>query len=73
MLSSSINNKIILTNIILLVYKIIAGILRLKKKIKKKIITHYNRILKFIKPDKIHILYKGQIIKSGSKNLALKI
>ncbi|MGX7592594.1 Fe-S cluster assembly ATPase SufC [Candidatus Karelsulcia muelleri] len=55
--------------------KIIAnGILRLKKKKSSiLIITHYNRILKFIKPDKIHILYKGQIIKSGSKNLALKI
>ncbi|MGX7590181.1 Fe-S cluster assembly ATPase SufC [Candidatus Karelsulcia muelleri] len=55
--------------------KIIAnGILRLKKKKASiLIITHYNRMLKFIKPDKIHILYKGQIIKSGSKNLALKI
>ncbi|MGX7591040.1 Fe-S cluster assembly ATPase SufC [Candidatus Karelsulcia muelleri] len=55
--------------------KIIAnGILRLKKKKSSLlIITHYNRMLKFIKPDKIHILYKGQIIKSGSKNLALKI
>ncbi|MGX7592316.1 Fe-S cluster assembly ATPase SufC [Candidatus Karelsulcia muelleri] len=50
------------------------GILRLKnKKTSILIITHYNRILKFIKPDKIHILYKGKIIKSGTKNLARKI
>ncbi|MGX7590470.1 Fe-S cluster assembly ATPase SufC [Candidatus Karelsulcia muelleri] len=55
--------------------KIIAnGILKLKKKKSSLlIITHYNRILKLIIPDKIHILYKGQIIKSGSKNLARKI
>ncbi|MGX7590039.1 Fe-S cluster assembly ATPase SufC [Candidatus Karelsulcia muelleri] len=55
--------------------KIIAtGILKLKqKKSSILIITHYNRILKLIIPDKIHILYKGKIIKSGSKNLAQKI
>ncbi|WDR79075.1 Fe-S cluster assembly ATPase SufC [Candidatus Karelsulcia muelleri] len=55
--------------------KIIAtGILKLKKKKSSiLIITHYNRILKLIIPDKIHILYKGKIIKSGSKNLARKI
>ncbi|MGX7591324.1 Fe-S cluster assembly ATPase SufC [Candidatus Karelsulcia muelleri] len=55
--------------------KIIAnGILKLKNnKSSLLIITHYNRILKLIRPDQIHILYKGQIIKSGSKNLALKI
>ncbi|WDI79614.1 Fe-S cluster assembly ATPase SufC [Candidatus Karelsulcia muelleri] len=55
--------------------KIIAtGILKLKKKKSSiLIITHYNRSLKLIIPDKIHILYKGKIIKSGSKNLARKI
>ncbi|MGX7593003.1 Fe-S cluster assembly ATPase SufC [Candidatus Karelsulcia muelleri] len=55
--------------------KIIAtGILKLKKKKSSiLIITHYNRILKLIIPDKIHILYKGKIIQSGSKNLALKL
>ncbi|WP_367670564.1 Fe-S cluster assembly ATPase SufC [Sodalis-like secondary symbiont of Drepanosiphum platanoidis] len=33
------------------------------------IITHYKRILDYIKPDKIHILYKGRIIKSGDLKL----
>jgi Fe-S cluster assembly ATP-binding protein len=37
------------------------------------IITHYERILKYIKPDFVHIIHKGKIIKSGSFKLALKI
>ncbi|MGX7592726.1 Fe-S cluster assembly ATPase SufC [Candidatus Karelsulcia muelleri] len=55
--------------------KIIAhGILKLKNKQSSiLIITHYNRILQLIRPDQIHILYKGQIIKSGSKHLALQL
>ena len=37
------------------------------------IITHYPRILKYLKPDYVHILKDGQIIKSGDINLALDI
>ncbi len=34
------------------------------------IITHYNRLLKYIKPDFIHVMVKGKIIKSGDHTLA---
>lgn len=34
------------------------------------IITHYTRILKYIEPDKVHIMQDGVIIKSGDKSLA---
>ena len=34
------------------------------------IITHYQRILDYIKPDKIHIMVNGKIVKSGGKELA---
>ncbi|MBX7147305.1 MAG: Fe-S cluster assembly ATPase SufC [Alphaproteobacteria bacterium] len=37
------------------------------------VITHYQRLLDYIIPDKIHILADGQIIKSGDKNLALAL
>jgi Fe-S cluster assembly ATP-binding protein len=37
------------------------------------LITHYQRILNYIKPDFVHVLYKGKIIKSGDKSLALQI
>lgn len=37
------------------------------------IITHYPRILKYIEPDFIHVLYNGKIIKSGDKSLAFKL
>lgn len=37
------------------------------------IITHYQRLLEYITPNYVHILYKGKIIKSGNKNLALEI
>ena len=33
------------------------------------IITHYQRLLNFIKPDFIHVLSAGKIIKTGSKEL----
>lgn len=33
------------------------------------VITHYQRILKFLKPDKVHIIYQGKIIKSGGHEL----
>lgn len=34
------------------------------------VITHYQRLLDYIVPDSVHVLYKGQIIKSGDKELA---
>lgn len=37
------------------------------------IITHYYRILKYIVPDFVHVLYQGKIVKSGGKKLALDI
>lgn len=37
------------------------------------VITHYQRLLDYIVPDFVHVLYKGRIIKSGDKSLALKL
>ena len=37
------------------------------------VITHYQRLLDYIVPDVIHVLYKGQIIKTAGKDLALEI
>ncbi|MCV2506287.1 MAG: Fe-S cluster assembly ATPase SufC [Candidatus Lightella neohaematopini] len=37
------------------------------------IITHYQRILRYIEPDKVHILYNGCIIKSGNKFIVEKL
>lgn len=37
------------------------------------IITHYERILEYIKPDYVHVLYKGCIVKSGKLELVKKI
>ena len=35
------------------------------------VITHYQRLLEYIVPDFVHILYKGRIVKTGDKELAL--
>ena len=37
------------------------------------LVTHYQRLLDYIVPNYIHVLYKGKIIKSGEKELALKL
>ena len=37
------------------------------------VITHYQRLLDYIKPDIVHVLYQGQIIKSGGPELALEL
>ena len=37
------------------------------------VITHYQRLLDFIVPDFVHVLYNGKIIKSGGKELALEL
>ena len=37
------------------------------------VITHYQRLLKYIEPDFVHVLINGQIMKSGEKDLALEL
>lgn len=37
------------------------------------LITHYQRILRYLKPDKVHIMMEGKIVKSGGAELAEKI
>lgn len=37
------------------------------------VITHYQRLLDYIKPDIVHVLYNGQIIKTGGPDLALEL
>ncbi len=37
------------------------------------VITHYQRLLEHIVPDTVHVLYKGQIIRTGGKELALEL
>jgi len=50
------------------------GINQLKKKENAIIlVTHYQRILNYVTPDFVHILYDGQIIRSGDKNLAIEV
>lgn len=50
------------------------GVNKLKsKKNAVLLITHYQRLLDYIVPDYVHVLYKGKIVKSGDKNLALEL
>ncbi|HWY98906.1 MAG TPA: Fe-S cluster assembly ATPase SufC [Bacteroidia bacterium] len=37
------------------------------------VITHYQRLLEYIIPDFVHVLYNGQIVKSGTRELALEL
>ncbi len=37
------------------------------------VVTHYQRLLDYIVPDFVHVLYKGRIVKSGKKELALEL
>ncbi|MTI30908.1 Fe-S cluster assembly ATPase SufC [Xanthovirga aplysinae] len=37
------------------------------------VVTHYQRLLDYIVPDFVHVLYKGKIVKSGTKELALEL
>ena len=55
--------------------KIVAnGVNKLKNKNRSfLIITHYQRLLNHIIPDKVHVLSKGRIIRSGDKNLAIEL
>jgi Fe-S cluster assembly ATP-binding protein len=36
-------------------------------------ITHYQRLLSYIVPDFVHVMYDGRIVKSGDKTLALEL
>lgn len=50
------------------------GVTRLKKPENATVvITHYQRLLDFIIPDFVHILYGGRIVKSGDKTLAMEL
>jgi Fe-S cluster assembly ATP-binding protein len=37
------------------------------------VVTHYQRLLDYIIPDFVHVLYNGRIVRSGSKKLALEL
>jgi Fe-S cluster assembly ATP-binding protein len=37
------------------------------------VITHYQRLLNYIQPDHVHVLWNGQIVRSGDANLALEL
>jgi Fe-S cluster assembly ATP-binding protein len=37
------------------------------------LVTHYQRLLNYIEPDFVHVLYRGRIVKSGGKELALEL
>jgi Fe-S cluster assembly ATP-binding protein len=50
------------------------GVNKLKRKDNATIVvTHYQRLLDYIIPDYVHVLYKGKIVKSGGKELALEL
>ena len=36
-------------------------------------VTHYQRLLSYIKPDYVHVLYDGRVVKSGGKELAIEL
>ena len=37
------------------------------------VITHYQRLLEYIVPDFVHVLFDGKIVKSGTKDLAIQL
>ena len=37
------------------------------------VITHYQRLLEYIVPDFVHVLWEGKIVKSGTKDLAIEL
>ena len=55
--------------------KIVAnGVNKLRsKKNAIMVITHYQRLLEYIVPDYVHVLFDGKIVKSGTKDLALEL
>jgi Fe-S cluster assembly ATP-binding protein len=55
--------------------KIVAnGVNKLRSKDNAMIvITHYQRLLEYIVPDFVHVLFDGKIVKSGTKDLAVEL
>lgn len=50
------------------------GVNKLKRKDNATIVvTHYQRLLNYIVPDFVHVLYQGKIAKTGGKELALEL
>ncbi len=50
------------------------GVNKLKRPDKAQfVITHYQRLLNYIIPDFVHVLFDGRIVKSGGKELALEL
>ena len=50
------------------------GVNKLRSKDKAVlVVTHYQRLLDYIVPDFVHVLYKGRIVKSGTRELALQL
>jgi Fe-S cluster assembly ATP-binding protein len=37
------------------------------------LVTHYQRLLNYIEPDRVHVLAEGRIVRSGDKDLALDL
>jgi Fe-S cluster assembly ATP-binding protein len=37
------------------------------------VVTHYQRILNYVTPDRVHVLAGGRVVKSGGKELALEL
>ncbi len=54
------------------VAKVIKGLLEDKKR-SLLMITHYDKLLQYIKPDFVHIIHNGKIVKTGDYNLALEL
>jgi Fe-S cluster assembly ATP-binding protein len=51
-----------------------AGVNKLRRKDNATlVITHYQRLLEYIIPDYVHVIYKGRIVKSSGKELALEL
>ena len=56
-----------------IVAQVIKNMLKEDKKRSVLMITHYNRLLKLVKPNFVHILKNGKIIKTGNYDLALEL
>jgi Fe-S cluster assembly ATP-binding protein len=37
------------------------------------VVTHYQRLLEYVVPDRVHVLVRGRIARSGDKSLALEL